>query len=79
MPSRAFDACRGWSGVAPLCTRPHMHAYKRPPPDSRSRCTNHHIQNPINQAYDLVKQGLRNDVRSGTCWHVFGLLHRSDR
>jgi len=31
------------------------------------------------QAYDLVKQGLRNDVRSSVCWHVFGLLHRSDR
>lgn len=26
-----------------------------------------------------MKQALRNDVRSHTCWHVFGLLHRSDR
>ncbi|EWM30147.1 tetratricopeptide repeat-containing protein [Nannochloropsis gaditana] len=31
------------------------------------------------EAYELVKQGLRNDVRSHVCWHVFGLLHRSDR
>lgn len=31
------------------------------------------------QAYDLVKKGLKNDVRSHVCWHVFGLLHRSDR
>eukprot|EP01041_Mallomonas_annulata_P008253 gene8253-16973_t len=31
------------------------------------------------EAYDLVKKGLKNDVRSHVCWHVFGLLHRSDR
>ena len=31
------------------------------------------------EAYELVKLGLRNDVRSHVCWHVFGLLHRSDR
>lgn len=30
------------------------------------------------EAYELVKAGLKNDVRSHTCWHVFGLLHRSD-
>jgi len=30
-------------------------------------------------AYDFVKRGLRNDMRSHVCWHVFGLLHRSDR
>ncbi len=30
------------------------------------------------EAFDLVKLGLRNDVRSPICWHVFGLLHRSD-
>lgn len=30
------------------------------------------------EAYDFVKQGLRNDVKSPICWHVFGLLYRSD-
>ena len=30
------------------------------------------------EAYELVKLGLRNDVRSHTCWHVYGLLYRSD-
>ena len=30
------------------------------------------------EAYELVKLGLKNDVRSHICWHVFGLLHRSD-
>ncbi|XP_071786525.1 N-alpha-acetyltransferase 15, NatA auxiliary subunit-like [Asterias amurensis] len=30
-------------------------------------------------AYDLVKRGLRNDLRSHVCWHVYGLLQRSDR
>jgi peptide alpha-N-acetyltransferase len=30
-------------------------------------------------AYDHVKRGLRNDLRSHVCWHVFGLLQRSDR
>ena len=30
------------------------------------------------EAYDFVKRGLRNDLRSHVCWHVFGLLYRSD-
>jgi len=31
------------------------------------------------EAYDHVRRGLRNDLRSHVCWHVFGLLQRSDR
>ena len=31
------------------------------------------------EAYDLVRRGLRNDLKSHVCWHVFGLLQRSDR
>ena len=31
------------------------------------------------EAYALVKAGLRNDMRSHVCWHVHGLLHRSDK
>jgi len=31
------------------------------------------------EAHELVKLGLRNDLRSHVCWHVLGLLHRSDR
>lgn len=31
------------------------------------------------EAYDHVKRGLRNDLQSHVCWHVFGLLQRSDR
>mmetsp|Transcript_20010 Transcript_20010/g.29024 ORF Transcript_20010/g.29024 Transcript_20010/m.29024 type:complete len:901 (+) Transcript_20010:308-3010(+) len=31
------------------------------------------------EAHALVKQGLMKDMRSHVCWHVFGLLHRSDR
>ncbi|XP_077135306.1 N-alpha-acetyltransferase 15, NatA auxiliary subunit isoform X1 [Ranitomeya variabilis] len=30
-------------------------------------------------AYDLVRRGLRNDLRSHVCWHVYGLLQRSDK
>ena len=30
------------------------------------------------EAYEMVKLGLRNDVRSHICWHVYGLLYRSD-
>ncbi|CAI5716583.1 unnamed protein product [Peronospora effusa] len=30
------------------------------------------------EAYDFVKNGLRHDLRSHVCWHVFGLLYRSD-
>uniref|UniRef100_A0A915K8L6 N-alpha-acetyltransferase 16, NatA auxiliary subunit n=1 Tax=Romanomermis culicivorax TaxID=13658 RepID=A0A915K8L6_ROMCU len=31
------------------------------------------------EAYDYVKRGLKNDVRSHVCWHVYGLLQRSDK
>lgn len=31
------------------------------------------------EAYDLVRRGLKNDLRSHVCWHVFGLLYRQDR
>jgi len=31
------------------------------------------------EAYDFVKRGLKNDMRSHVCWHVYGLLYRSDR
>lgn len=31
------------------------------------------------EAYDLVRKGLRNDLKSHVCWHVYGLLQRSDK
>ncbi|XP_038056250.1 N-alpha-acetyltransferase 15, NatA auxiliary subunit-like isoform X2 [Patiria miniata] len=31
------------------------------------------------EAYELVRRGLRNDLKSHVCWHVYGLLQRSDR
>jgi len=31
------------------------------------------------EAYDFVRRGLRNDLRSHVCWHVYGLLQRSDK
>ncbi|XP_064480526.1 N-alpha-acetyltransferase 15, NatA auxiliary subunit-like [Ornithodoros turicata] len=31
------------------------------------------------EAYEYVRKGLRNDLRSHVCWHVYGLLQRSDR
>ena len=31
------------------------------------------------EANDLVKKGLKNDLRSHVCWHVYGLLQRSDK
>lgn len=30
------------------------------------------------EALELVKSGVRNDVKSHVCWHVFGLIHKSD-
>ncbi|XP_054164071.1 N-alpha-acetyltransferase 15, NatA auxiliary subunit-like [Oppia nitens] len=30
------------------------------------------------EAYDYVRRGLRNDLQSHVCWHVYGLLQRSD-
>eukprot|EP00559_Dactyliosolen_fragilissimus_P009372 CAMPEP_0184857420 /NCGR_PEP_ID=MMETSP0580-20130426/2572_1 /TAXON_ID=1118495 /ORGANISM="Dactyliosolen fragilissimus" /LENGTH=925 /DNA_ID=CAMNT_0027353003 /DNA_START=58 /DNA_END=2832 /DNA_ORIENTATION=+ len=30
-------------------------------------------------AVNLVKMGLMNDMRSHVCWHVYGLLHRAER
>jgi len=31
------------------------------------------------EAYDFVRKGVKNDITSHVCWHVFGLLYRSDR
>eukprot|EP00112_Aurelia_sp_Birch-Aquarium-sp1_P001688 Seg1183.1 transcript_id=Seg1183.1/GoldUCD/mRNA.D3Y31 product="N-alpha-acetyltransferase 15 NatA auxiliary subunit" protein_id=Seg1183.1/GoldUCD/D3Y31 len=31
------------------------------------------------EAYNYVRRGLRNDLKSHVCWHVYGLLQRSDR
>lgn len=31
------------------------------------------------EAHECVKLGLKNDVGSHVCWHVYGLLHRIDR
>ncbi|KAG0201400.1 N-alpha-acetyltransferase 16, NatA auxiliary subunit [Mortierella sp. GBA30] len=31
------------------------------------------------EAYEFVKKGLRHDLRSHVCWHVSGLLYRSDK
>ena len=31
------------------------------------------------EAYELAKRGLKLDIKSHVCWHVLGLLHRSDR
>eukprot|EP00899_Mesostigma_viride_P025222 jgi/Mesvir1/5885/Mv00657-RA.1 len=31
------------------------------------------------EAYELVRKGLKNDLGSHVCWHVYGLLYRSDR
>jgi len=31
------------------------------------------------EAHEYVRKGLMHDMRSHVCWHVFGLLHRSDR
>eukprot|EP00775_Hariotina_reticulata_P004730 gene4730-4980_t len=30
------------------------------------------------EAYDLVRKGLKADLKSHVCWHVYGLLYRSD-
>ena len=31
------------------------------------------------EAHEFVKNGLRNDMKSHVCWHVYGLLHRHER
>lgn len=31
------------------------------------------------EAYEHVRRGLRNDLGSHVCWHVYGLLQRSDK
>lgn len=28
------------------------------------------------EAYEHVRRGLRNDLKSHVCWHVYGLLQR---
>eukprot|EP00010_Vexillifera_abyssalis_P008855 CAMPEP_0201550478 /NCGR_PEP_ID=MMETSP0173_2-20130828/6824_1 /ASSEMBLY_ACC=CAM_ASM_000268 /TAXON_ID=218659 /ORGANISM="Vexillifera sp., Strain DIVA3 564/2" /LENGTH=1040 /DNA_ID=CAMNT_0047960453 /DNA_START=697 /DNA_END=3819 /DNA_ORIENTATION=- len=31
------------------------------------------------KAFELVRQGLRENIRSHICWHVHGLVHRADK
>lgn len=31
------------------------------------------------EAYEFARLGLKNDLKSHVCWHVYGLLYRSDR
>lgn len=31
------------------------------------------------EAYEYVRRGLKHDLRSHVCWHVYGLLYRSDQ
>jgi peptide alpha-N-acetyltransferase len=31
------------------------------------------------EAYDYIKRGIRNDIRSYICWHCYGLMHRQDQ
>ena len=31
------------------------------------------------EAYDYVRRGLKNDLKSHVCWHVYGLLQRGDK
>lgn len=31
------------------------------------------------EAYEHVRRGLLNDLQSHVCWHVYGLLQRSDK
>lgn len=31
------------------------------------------------EAYELARQGVKLDIKSQVCWHVYGLLYRSDR
>lgn len=35
--------------------------------------------NKKTEAYESAQKGLRNDMKSHVCWHVYGLLQRSDR
>jgi len=35
--------------------------------------------NRKDEAYEYVRRGLRNDLKSHVCWHVYGLLQRSDK
>lgn len=30
------------------------------------------------EAYELIKSGLKNDLKSHVCWHVYGLVYKSD-
>lgn len=31
------------------------------------------------EAYELVKEGLKTGMKSYVCWHVYGLIHRHDK
>eukprot|EP01065_Artemidia_motanka_P052909 TRINITY_DN9670_c0_g1_i1.p1 TRINITY_DN9670_c0_g1~~TRINITY_DN9670_c0_g1_i1.p1 ORF type:complete len:719 (+),score=324.47 TRINITY_DN9670_c0_g1_i1:136-2292(+) len=45
----------------------------------RGLLLSNHDERKKAEAYDLVKTGLRKNMQSHVCWHVYGLLYRGDR
>jgi len=35
--------------------------------------------NKKEEAYEFVRLGLKKDLKSHVCWHIYGLLYRADR
>ena len=42
-------------------------------------CLNSMNPDKNEEAYALIKEGLKNNMRSHVCWHVYGLMYRSDK
>ncbi|RYG64048.1 hypothetical protein EON64_14755, partial [archaeon] len=54
---------------------------KKYPSNGETQAMKGIILNSLNkkaEAYELVKAGIKNDMKSHVCWHVYGLLYRSD-
>ena len=39
----------------------------------------HFLGRPKEETFELARKGIRSDINSPVCWHVFGLLHRANK
>jgi tetratricopeptide (TPR) repeat protein len=39
----------------------------------------HYLGRPKEESFDLIRKGIRSDINSSICWHLFGLLHHANK
>ena len=43
------------------------------------KALNLNAQKKRNEAFEMIKKALFKNLKNFTCWHVYGILHRSNK